>query len=691
MPVEFDGSAAREATSEAAEAIMGTGEKHMKLSGRQRELNNLWSYFRVAEHDGKAVDWNGRKVLPGHMKDAISRQAFLPPGYEPLGDSLPRDMRRPIAPLGVVRNIVSRFTGLLFSNRRQPRIKVPGDEKTEDYLQALLKHGQFWPTMIQARNYGGAMGSTCVGFRFINGVCQFEALDPRWCTPLFIGRGYTDPYKITVQYTYSQEEKQQDGKYKQTWYWYKREIDTETDTVWVPVKCREKEPNWDYIQRNTVRHGLGFVPYEWIQNFRVDDEVDGDPDCTGCYDLVNAMDQLVSEIFQGTILNLDPTLVLVSEADLASIKKGSDNAIKVGQGGSASYLELNGGGPRIGMEVLKMMEEQVYRQAQCVPDSVLFQNAGEKTATEIERIFSSMFEKADTLREQYGPPMVRLAQKVLHAVRFYTSVRMNAEGMLVRSRIFVPQKVIQQSDGDTVEIPRTVGKGTICETRWPHYQRPSYTDQDTYSRVVTTMLSNDPKVLTQATAIKMLAPVLDFDPMMELHAIKREEEEQQNQEALAAEEGGEEETPTETAKPADWNTALENGLVTVNEYRENLGLGALPDGDLTLTQYRAKHAQVFVASTAAVSEKSVDIATGKMQQDHQNQMEDREMRQEDRERSIKREDEGRAAAKQQGAPPGRAGTSGSSGPSGSPQGRPSSAPGGSSGGSKPPTSPPKAG
>lgn len=73
MPVEFDGSAAREATSEAAEAIMGTGEKHMKLSGRQRELNNLWSYFRVAEglpRDGVLhVAWEDLSSIPVHCLD----------------------------------------------------------------------------------------------------------------------------------------------------------------------------------------------------------------------------------------------------------------------------------------------------------------------------------------------------------------------------------------------------------------------------------------------------------------------------------------------------------------------------------------------------------------------------------------------------------------------------------------------
>jgi hypothetical protein len=115
-------------------------------------------------------------------------------------------------------------------------------------------------------------------------------------------------------------------------------------------------------------------------------------------------------------MNCDPTLVInpgEAGGNISSIKKGSDNAIKLSAGGDAHYMELTGAGATSGIAVLKEIEERIYRQAQCVPDSVLFQNAGEKTATEIERIFSSMFEKADALREQYGPPIVRLCQKVL--------------------------------------------------------------------------------------------------------------------------------------------------------------------------------------------------------------------------------------------------------------------------------------
>ena len=633
MTVQRDPDSARAGFNGTADEILDTGSKHMKLSKRQLQLNELWSYFRVAEHDGKGVDWEGRPVITAQQRDTVSRTHYTPPGYDNVSD-LPRNFRRPVAPLGIIRNIVSRFTGLLFSNRKQPRMTVPGDQKTEDYLQAVIQYGGFWPAMIQARNYGGAMGSACVGFRFINGKCTFEALDPRWTTPEFIGRGYTEPVKLTVQYTYSKEVKDDDGKYRAVWYWYRRVIDTETDTVWVPIRCKDKEPNWEYMQRNTVRHGLGFVPYEWIQNLQDDDDCDGDPDCSGCYDLVNVIDQLLAEVYTGTIKNCDPTLMLVTDAEFKDIQKGSDNAIKLNQGGSGSYLELGGNGARVGLEVIKDLEDRVYRLAQCVPDSVLYQNSGEKTATEIERIFSSMLEKADSLREQYGPAMTKICQKVLKAIRLYTQIRELPDGRLIRGRVDVPPKVIQQPDGDTVEIPRNIGKGTICDIKWPPYFRPTMTDADTASRVITSLLTSDPKLITKTTAIKFMAPLMDYDPLVELHALKKEEQDAAMAEQAAGAEGEEgeeaaeetEEDPTTSvaSNPAAWKAALDAGIITLNEYREKaLGLGAIPDGDLTMVQYRAKYSEVFVANTAATSEKMVDMVNGKFQADQDDKLEAR--------------------------------------------------------------------
>jgi hypothetical protein len=211
------------------------------------------------------------------------------------------------------------------------------------------------------------------------------------------------------------------------------------------------------------------------------------------------------------------------------------------------------------------------------------------------------------------------------------------------------------------------------------------------------MLSNDPKIITRRTAIKLLAPIMDYDAMQELHALKREEEQEANEAAMAAEEGGAEgeEAPASPAEnPVAWKTALDAGIITLNEYREKaLNLGEIPDGDLTLPQYHSKYAQTFVSSTAALSEKSVDVATGKQEADEVRNQESHDMKKEmheetkkDKAASRKAMAEGVTSGSNQ---PGSASSARSSGKPGSSPKRPSSAPSKPASGSSSPAKAPK--
>ena len=222
-------------------------------------------------------------------------------------------------------------------------------------------------------------------------------------------------------------------------------------------------------------------------------------------------------------------------------------------------------------------------------------------------------------------------------------------------------------------------------------------DADTASRVVTSLLTSDPKLMTKTTAVKFMAPLMDYDPLAELQALKKEEQDAAAAEAAAPaegeedSEGGEEGAETEgeggesageegekdptsavAGNPAAWKAALDAGIITLNEYREKaLGLGAIPDGDLTMVQYRAKYTQIFVANTAAQSEKMVDMVSGKFESDQNEKNMDREEKAAASAQAAKEKEEALRANEQQLA---ETDTSPSAAPPGQPQERRSSAP-----------------
>ena len=574
------------------------GEKsgRPKLSERQKMLHNFWQYYKCREYEKRTTDWYGRAVLDPVQTDQIRHTGFVPPGFESDRTDVPLSHRKPIIQLGIVRIIVSRFTGLLFSAKRHPTLSVPADKDTEEYLGAILEYGNFWSAMQRARAYGGAMGSVAIGFKFLNGDPVFEVFDPRWCTPHFIDHDRKEIGKFEVKYQFPEEVLTNEGKWETRWYWYRRVISRDKDEVWEKVRVRDEEPDWSKYQPKTYFHDFSFVPVEWIQNIPNEEEIDGDPDCQGCYATVEAIDALLSQGHIGVLANCDPTVLLSTDADFAEIKKGSNNAIKLSRGESAQYMEMQGSGPRAAVEYAEKLEERVYRLAQCVPEHVMVNSTGEKTATEVERAYSSMLEKADLLREQYGNGIIRLCHKISKAVRQITSPVTGEDGIEVVGSINLPPRIkVDPSTNMPYEEPRQLGRGTIIQLRWGRYFQPSL--NDTEAAVRTATMAKDSMVLDKENTIRFISPFFnDLDPLVVMEALAREEMAQQmaDEEAAAAEEEPAEE---ENLKPDI--DILEAGLMTMNEAREKMGLGAMPDGDLTLPQYRNKYPELFAMSNMA--------------------------------------------------------------------------------------------
>lgn len=150
------------------------------MSPKQQELNRLYSFYAACQYDARRVDWDGKEVLDPVDHETIARAGYIPPGfYDAGGGMLPLKFRRPYAPYHLARAITERFTGLLFSERRHPKIRIEGDADTQDYANALIEASRLWPAMMLIRSLGGAMGSMVAGFKFIDGKPRIEPHDPR--------------------------------------------------------------------------------------------------------------------------------------------------------------------------------------------------------------------------------------------------------------------------------------------------------------------------------------------------------------------------------------------------------------------------------------------------------------------------------------------------------------------------------
>ena len=482
-----------------AMAKMNARIARIGFTSRQRELNDLWMWFRNQHHEGFGVDWNGDQI-PEIEIDTYATQAYVPPGQVAMAAETPIKYRRPTAPYALPRVIVKRFTGLLFSEGHQPKIVVEGDSQTDDWINAAMAAGNLWSKIKIARDYGGAMGTTCLGFKFLPGdpgdapdgaepstKIEIEVHNPCWCVPTFKAHGSFELLKLEKRYLTPKEERdERTGKTETVWFWYRRVIDEQTDTEWelVPVGDLD-EPAWDDLPHETITHGFGFVPAVWTQNKPVEDDIDGDPDCVGIFDLVDSIDRLVSQSNKSALANADPTPVFSTDAILPKVKMGgADTGIKLPTGDSASFLESSGAGAKAALDLAKELRAFALEVAQCVLDHP--EANAQKTATEIERVYSSMLEAAGDMRTQYGDcAIVPLAQKMIRGARTLARGAVGSDGVVVHQEVRLPPRVIKPatdaapvegSEPPPVLVERALGPGGVVTLRWPPFFRPTLVD-----------------------------------------------------------------------------------------------------------------------------------------------------------------------------------------------------------------------
>jgi len=491
---------------------------------RYRELDRRQSYYDCTQHDWKQYDFDGRICRPG------------PPTQQPLlvteasGTYVPLKARRPSNPYRLARIIVSAFTNLVFGQGRFPQVRIAGDADTQDFLQCLCKVSSLSVRMVQARNIGGAVGSVGLSWCFYNGAPRVSVHYPKHLhVHDWEDRELLVPKHVSEVYYYPDDVFDvAKNKYVRKWFWYRRDWTTEADITFQRIEFKgDKDPVWTIDETSTVRHGDGFCHFVWIQN-EPSEDIDGSSDYQGLYENFDSIDTIYSVLTRGTTLNLDPTLVLKMDLDYfqrMGVKKGSDNALCVGESGDASYLELSGQSSQTGIDLFMSMRQSTLEVAQCVitdPDKV---TASGVSSVALKVIYASMLSRCDMFRDQYGEGLRRLLDQMVRAAR--TRIGMTTpEG--AQLQLTLPKRAEERqligSDGEPTEeteivmIDRKLGSGGYIDLVWGVYFEPTADDQ---TKTVTTLsLATGGKAfLSKRSATEMAAAAFALNAEEEVRRV----------------------------------------------------------------------------------------------------------------------------------------------------------------------------
>lgn len=574
-------------------------------STRFQELDFRSRYAANRQHDHKVFDAQGRFRRAGKVE--LSQPLIggsMPSTYVPM------DSRRPCAPYRLNRTIVRRFTSLVFGHGHWPEIRVPGDAAAEDFLSALCEAQDLPSTFVRARNKGGGAGTAVLSWRFWEGQPRTRVHNAK---NVFV-QEWSDREELEVAHAielrqiFKDEWNARKKEMQRRAFWSRRDWTPEADIVFVDRAIDDKAAEWVVDEASTFVHGDGFAHIVWIQNQPPDDDdetADGLPDCDGLWENLDTVDTLSTVLSTGTVRNLDPTLVLKIDPAIVKdpvIRKGSDNALKVGPSGDAKYLELAGTATVAGISLREKERAQILEVAQCVvadPDQVA---AAGTSGAAIRLLYQPMTSQGDVLRTQYGPKgIVRLLkQQVRSARRFYPAqaddgswawpdeevddeeeqgppsgdrpssapagekARRPVEYFLDLPPRAEEEEVLDDDGNPTGEISisfveRHPGKSEHVRLDWPEYFDPTPTEQQAAVTSATTATGGKP-VLSQRTAVEYVAVQLGRDPVEEQRRIEDERaaEKQERLAMFGPGAGGEVETPEQLPEGAEPLAPAEN-------------------------------------------------------------------------------------------------------------------------------------
>ena len=517
-------------------------------SERYAELDRKQAYYDCTQHAGKLYDFEGRAVQS--QEGVRATQPLL--SAEKVPYYVPLRMRRPSAPYRLNRVIVNAFTSMVFGENRFPQMRVDGDDDSDDFTKTLARTARLPVKVIQARNIAGSTGTVGYSWCFSKGKPRVRVHNPKH---LFVheweDREELIPKSVTEAYLYPKDEwDNQRRRFVRNYYWYRRDWTPTNDLVFFPVRFdpkRDPAESWQPDPDKSNAHGDNLTHFEWVQNLP-SEEIDGYPDCEGLWENFDVLDIMLSVIVRGATLNLDPTLVLKLDPDqvrMTGVKKGSDNALIVGEGGDASYLELSGQSIDAGINLFNAKRRTVLEVARCVlPDPDAVAAAGASSVAQ-KMVYATMLPQCDLLREQHGAPIQRIMEKMGDVARAGMSTvsvvadlddQGNPTGTETETQkvLNLPKRVMKNPKLDEDGKPtgehvvekkdRIPGEGGEVELQWGPYFPPTPADQQATATALTTATAGAAVMSTQ-TGTELMMQAFGRDPADEAARVAREKDE----------------------------------------------------------------------------------------------------------------------------------------------------------------------
>ncbi len=465
--------------------------KDLPRTVRYQRLARLGAYFRGTQYADRPLDISGfRKDLPN-----------VPGSYT---RSPPMSERDPGATWNLVAEVVEETTAWSVGGTSWCAIDVPGDEATEMWLHAVCDQSDLPDVVADARDQGGAQGTSIVSVGVLDGEIRLETHEPEvtWCLEWANEATHTPAVVAKVYETDDLFRLSGDPPTLVARVW------TTTEELWLK-RSKNLSGEWVWTQTAKASHGLGFCPVVWFPQFARKGAHDGVPDLEEpVLELVDGANYLFGAAQATTCRNADDTLVIHEDPALSQkVFKGAMRAIW--SRGGAEYLSQNGESARVCIELGEKRSKQVYRRAKVVMPST--EDLAKATTGEaLKRLFQPQLKRAGVVRRAYQKGLI------LPLLRMLLRLGQQLRGGIV----LPPRERRDEALGVTVfERPVLPPKPAdhIC-CHWPDPFPPSVADQAAGVTLAVAATAGK-QVLSKETAVRVLSglglPISSVDEELE--------------------------------------------------------------------------------------------------------------------------------------------------------------------------------
>jgi hypothetical protein len=464
------------------------------------------------------------------------------------------DSRRPSAPAGLPRRVVTTFTQTVLG--RSPSLSAPADKDTSAYLAEIMEESESWDALIEARNIAGACGSAAIVPCVTDGVPSVEVIPP---TELIVQRwkhkARRIPAEVIHQHLVERVVETDAGQracvYVRTRMWTETHYIEFADAEW-PVQ----DATAPLAMTDWREHRCGRCPVVWHQNTRSSSSSEGEYDLQTeqNLELSDEVDKVQSHALKATKANAQPTVVRIDDPIgfqmYPRVAKGAHNEIRVNKGGDAKYLESTGDSVRMAWDSADKLTACVLRNVSCViPDAANAQ--AYKSGEHVQSLLEAMRLRCNRLRVTLTRTIRQLASIW---IALGLAMGVSSEDEPEERTIVLPPREFEceeEDDDDTEEMgaeedqddedpangppvpdddeppkpeigPHIVGKGRSVRVMWPPYQQLSALQLK--DLVAALSQANGAKQLMSAeTGVEVLATAAGYrDPEQEKRRIRDE-------------------------------------------------------------------------------------------------------------------------------------------------------------------------